>query len=131
MEKLNKFKAIYQQTRALMKQYESTHDKTYHKVWKGIPSFCNSYSLESYSKAKYKNDTVLVYVDAEDEIDVDSLFLSRSMMFSPWVIGLVQPEHMRGFRFNICAKINLLGTQHFVKQGEQTIDFENIFWNNS
>lgn len=124
------FRTVYQKTRALMKRYEPTTDKAYYKMWKGIPSFCNIYDQESYTTAKYKNDSTIVYVD-DNEINIENSFSSRNSLYNPWIVGLIQPENMKGFRFNICTKTNLLIAQQFKKSSEQTIDFESIFWNNS
>lgn len=130
VEKSMNFRTVYQRTRALMKRYEPTTDKAYYKMWKGIPSFCNIYDQESYTTAKYKNDSTIVYVD-DNEINIENSFSSRNSLYNPWIVGLIQPENMKGFRFNICTKTNLLIAQQFKKSSEQTIDFESIFWNNS
>lgn len=130
IEKSLAFRTVYQKTRALMKRYEPATDKAYYKTWKGIPCFCNIYDPESYIKAKYKNDSTIVYVD-DHEPAIESLFSSRNSLYNPWIVGLIQPENMKGFRFNICTKTNLSTAQQCKKSSEQTIDFESIFWNNS
>lgn len=74
-QKLNDFKSLYQNARALVKQYGKAHtfdpffkyllnsfffiqlepqDLTYYRVWKGVPTFCNIYNPDSYVSAKYK-----------------------------------------------------------------------------
>jgi hypothetical protein len=131
IEKSAQFRSIYQKTRALTKRYDSC-DKIYHRLWKNVPTFCNVYSQEGYIKARYKNDSAIIYVDGDQIIQTEDLLSSRSALFNPWVVGLIQPEEMKGFRFNICTKMNL--SPHVPKKtklGEQTIDFESIFWNNS
>lgn len=131
IEKSMQFRSIYQKTRALAKRYESC-DKTYHKVWKSTPTFCNVYSQESYIKARYKNDSAIIYVDDNQPIQTEDLFSSRSALFNPWIVGLIQPEEMKGFRFNICTKMDPSPcVPKKGKSSEQTIDFESIFWNNS
>ncbi|KAL7308153.1 hypothetical protein PS15m_012042 [Mucor circinelloides] len=130
MEKINTFRTVYQKTRALMKRYELATDKVYQKTWNGMPSFCNIYDQDSYITAKYKSDTTIVYTD-DSEISIEALFSSRNALYNPWIVGLIQPEDMKGFRFNICTKTNLtMSQQLFKKSTEQTIDFESIFWNN-
>ncbi|KAG1108731.1 hypothetical protein G6F42_015884 [Rhizopus arrhizus] len=130
MEKINTFRTVYQKTRALMKRYELATDKAYQKTWNGMPSFCNIYDQDSYIAAKYKSDTTIVYADDSD-ISIEALFSSRNALYNPWIVGLIQPEDMKGFRFNICTKTNLtMSQQLFKKSTEQTIDFESIFWNN-
>lgn len=106
-------------------------DQTYHKLWKGVPTFCNVYSEDTYVSAKYKNDTALIYVD-DDAMDTDILFPQTSSLFNPWIIGLIQPEDLKGFRFNICTRTNFPRHQPLDKNkpSELTIDFESIFWNN-
>lgn len=130
MDKAAHFRSLYQKTRALAKQYEHA-DRTYHKLWKGVPTFCNVYNENTYVSAKYKNDTALIYVD-DDSMDTDKLFPQTSSLFNPWIIGLIQPEDLKGFRFNICTRTNFPRHQPLDKNkpSEQTIDFESIFWNN-
>ncbi|KAI8640505.1 hypothetical protein BD408DRAFT_419625 [Parasitella parasitica] len=129
MNKLTAFRGVYQKTRALMKRYEPATDKAYYKMWRGIPSYCNVYDQDSYIRAKYKNDSTIIYVD-DNDTNIDHLFASRNALYNPWIVGLIQPEDMKGFRFNICAKANLLMAQQYKKSSEKTIDFESIFWNN-
>ncbi|KAI8081898.1 uncharacterized protein B0P05DRAFT_538523 [Gilbertella persicaria] len=127
VEKSVEFRTVYQKTRALMKQYDVPENKVYHKLWKGTFTFCNIYySQESYLDAKYKNDFALIYVD-NDQIQLETLFPSQSSLYHPWVIGLVQPEEMKGFRFNICSKLRFSSS---TTHTDPTIDFESIFWNN-
>lgn len=69
----------------------------------------------------------------DDTIDTDKLFPQSSSLYNPWIIGLIQPEEMKGFRFNICTRTNF--PRHYPsadnkKPSEQTLDFESIFWNN-
>lgn len=131
IEKINTFRTVYQKTRALMKRYEPTTDKAYQKTWNGLSSFCNIYDQESYITAKYKSDTTIVYAD-DSGTAIDNLFSSRNPLYNPWIVGLIQPEDMKGFRFNICTRTNLtMSQQSFKRSTEQTIDFESIFWNNS
>ncbi|KAG2232911.1 hypothetical protein INT48_006165 [Thamnidium elegans] len=127
LEKVNEFKNVYQKTRALVKQYE-VQDKTYYRVWKGVPTFCNVYNPDSYVSAKYKNDSAIIYVD-DDIIDTEKLFARSSYLYNPWIIGLIQPENMKGFRFNICTRMNFTRSS-INKSNDLTIDFESIFWNN-
>ncbi|GAA5795701.1 hypothetical protein HPULCUR_001063 [Helicostylum pulchrum] len=127
LEKANEFKILYQKTRALVKQYE-VQDKTYYRVWKGVPTFCNVYNPDSYVSAKYKNDSAIIYVD-DDTIDTEKLFPRSSYLYNPWIIGLIQPENMKGFRFNICTRMNFARAS-IHKSNDVTIDFESIFWNN-
>lgn len=66
-----------------------------------------------------------MYVD--DILDTKNLFV-RSQT-SPWIVGLIQAQDMKGFRFHTCTR------SHFPrytapKVTEPTIDFESIFWNN-
>ncbi|CAO3616119.1 unnamed protein product [Mucor fragilis] len=130
IEKINTFRTVYQKTRALMKRYEPTTDKAYQKTWNGLSSFCNIYDQESYITAKYKSDTTIVYAD-DSGTAIDNLFSSRNPLYNPWIVGLIQPEDMKGFRFNICTRTNLtMSQQSFKRSTEQTIDFESIFWNN-
>ncbi|CEP11512.1 hypothetical protein [Parasitella parasitica] len=129
LDKLTAFRGVYHKTRALMKRYEPATDKAYYKMWKGIPSYCNVYDQDSYIRAKYKNDSAIIYVD-DNDTNMDHLFATRNALYNPWIVGLIQPEDMKGFRFNICAKTNLLMTQQYKKSSEKTIDFESIFWNN-
>lgn len=131
IEKIDTFRTVYQKTRALMKRYEPATDKVYQKMWNGMPSFCNIYDQESYITAKYKSDTTIVYAD-DGGTSIDELFSSRNVLYNPWIVGLIQPEDMKGFRFNICTRTNLtMSQQPFRRSTEQTIDFESIFWNNS
>lgn len=98
-------------------------------MWKGVPTFCNVYDQDSYITAKYKNDAALIYVD-DDSVDTDQLFTRTTSLFNPWIIGLIQPEKMKGFRFNICTKLNFPAPPPPSSKSSNTIDFESIFWNN-
>ncbi|KAI9469015.1 MAG: hypothetical protein EXX96DRAFT_101325 [Benjaminiella poitrasii] len=131
VEKMLEFRSLFQKTRALMKRYEPS-DKTYHRVWNGVPVYCNVYSQESYTKARYKNDSTVIYVDGDDQyaIEPEDLFSTRSSLYNPWVVSLIQPEEMKGFRFNICTKTSFPTACIGKKSTENTTDFERIFWNN-
>ncbi|KAI7875252.1 uncharacterized protein EV154DRAFT_472779 [Mucor mucedo] len=124
LNKLQQFKDLFQKTKALVKQCEFA-DRTFYKVWNGVPTFCNLYKPENYKQVLYKNDTAVVYVD--DTLDTDRLF-SHSYT-SPWIVCLIQAQDMKGFRFHTCTRT------HFpryttAKAATTTIDFESIFWNN-
>lgn len=63
----------------------------------------------------------------DDILDTDTLF-GRSNT-SPCIVGLIQAQDMKGFRFYTCTRT------HFpryttAKATTTTIDFESIFWNN-
>ncbi|RCH78441.1 hypothetical protein CU098_002928, partial [Rhizopus stolonifer] len=100
---------------------------TYHRTWNDVPTFCNIYNQETYTQVKYKNDCALVYVD--DEISIERLF--PSSLFTPWIVGLIHPEDLKGFRFNLCTKVGHMDKYRDQIDGpQQTLDFESIFWNN-
>ncbi|KAI7904576.1 uncharacterized protein BX663DRAFT_502848 [Cokeromyces recurvatus] len=128
IERMMKFREEFQKTRALMKRYD-TEDKAYYRTWNGVPIYCNIYSQESYTKARYKNDCTIVYMENDLIIEPEDLFSTRSSLYNPWIVGLIQPEEMKGFRFNICTRTPF-PTSIGNKSNEQTIDFESIFWNN-
>ncbi|KAG1044014.1 hypothetical protein G6F43_011525 [Rhizopus delemar] len=122
------FKTLYQKTRALVKQYEP-NDMTYYRSWNGISTFCNIYDQETYTKVKYKNNCAIVYVD-DPNISTEMLFPPSSQ---PWIIGLIQPEEMKGFRFNLCTKTGFANKYRDLaemSQEQHTFDFESVFWNN-
>lgn len=51
----------------------------------------------------------------------------------PWIIGLIQPEEMKGFRFNLCTKTGFANKYRDLaemSQEQHTFDFESVFWNN-
>ncbi|KAI8968905.1 hypothetical protein BDF20DRAFT_827089, partial [Mycotypha africana] len=126
------FRESYQRTRALMKRYDTFNDKVYYKLWSGVPTFCNVYTAESYMNAKYKSDTAIIYVD-HPQIETEEVFSDCSPLYSPWIVGLIQPEDMKGFRFQVCTRVNFpayKASRSASNLAEQTIDFENIFWNN-
>ncbi|CAO3676840.1 unnamed protein product [Rhizopus stolonifer] len=126
LQKWLDFKSLYQKTRALVKESEPS-DMTYHRTWNDVPTFCNIYNQETYTQVKYKNDCALVYVD--DEISIERLF--PSSLFTPWIVGLIHPEDLKGFRFNLCTKVGYKDKYRDQVDGpQQTLDFENIFWNN-
>ncbi|KAG1328957.1 hypothetical protein G6F62_007898 [Rhizopus arrhizus] len=122
------FKTLYQKTRALVKQYEPS-DMTYYRSWNGVSTFCNIYDQETYTKVKYKNNCAIVYVD-DPNISTEMLFPPPSQ---PWIIGLIQPEEMKGFRFNLCTKTGFANKYRDLaemSQEQHTFDFESVFWNN-
>ncbi|CEG74875.1 hypothetical protein RMATCC62417_10009 [Rhizopus microsporus] len=123
------FQAIYQKTRALAKEYDSSN-ATYYRTWKEIPTFCSVYSPEAYVKARYKNNSALVYVDTRD-ISLESLFSAFSP-YTPWIVGLIQPEGLKGFRLHLSTLTGFAEKWHHLSepQDQQTIDFERVFWNN-
>ncbi|KAI8327950.1 hypothetical protein BD560DRAFT_494439 [Blakeslea trispora] len=129
IEKSMQFRTTYQKIRALAKRYDVPTNKAYFKMWKNIPSFCNAYySQQAYLDATYKNDIALIYVD-DDSIELENLFAPQSSLYHPWIIGLVQPEEMKGFRFNVCTKLRFASSSSG-NPIDQTIDFESVFWNN-
>ncbi|KAI8354119.1 hypothetical protein EDC96DRAFT_516899 [Choanephora cucurbitarum] len=130
IEKSVRFRSTYQQTRALMKRYDLPTNQVYCKTWKTIPSFCNTYqSQQAYLDAPYKNDIALIYVD-DESIEPEDLFAPQSSLYHPYIIGLVQPEEMKGFRFNVCTKLRFQSPPIGKPNTDQMIDFETIFWNN-
>ncbi|KAI9258531.1 hypothetical protein BY458DRAFT_279964 [Sporodiniella umbellata] len=120
------FKSLYQKTAALVREYEP-NDLTFHRLWNDVPVFCNIYDQETYTRVKYKSDCTLIYADTE--FPAESLFLNSTP--TPWTIGLVYPEDMKGFRFNLCTKVGYTDPyRDRAEESQQTLDFESIFWNN-
>lgn len=131
--------------------YIDSSNATYYRTWKEIPTFCSVYSPEAYVKARYKvtirhfmcktllhtlihyiyqNNSALVYVDTRD-ISLESLFSAFSP-YTPWIVGLIQPEGLKGFRLHLSTLTGFAEKWHHLSepQDQQTIDFERVFWNN-
>lgn len=134
---LKEFQTSYQRTRAFNKK-RNDGDTLLYKMWHDIPTYCNTYSLQNYMKSNYKNDTLIIYMDDQDTaIQIQDILPSSSQLYHPWIIGIIQPEKLRGFRFQIYTKIQFSNYHRYYTNSsssaskEQTIDFEHIFWNNS
>ncbi|KAG0743566.1 hypothetical protein G6F57_000049 [Rhizopus arrhizus] len=123
-QRLLDFQSVYNKTRALRRQFESS-DKIYYQLWNNVPVFCNVYNQDTFIKSKYKSPCVLVYVDQED-LDAETISSSSSS-----IIGLVQPEGLNGFRFHLATTTRFAEPFRPYLKGQQSIvDFESIFWNN-
>ncbi|KAG1467081.1 hypothetical protein G6F46_003083 [Rhizopus delemar] len=123
-QRLLDFQSVYNKTRALRRQFESS-DKTYYKLWNNVPVFCNVYNQDTFIKSKYKSPCVLVYVDQE-HLDTETITSSSSS-----IIGLVQPEGLNGFRFHLATTTQFAEPfRPYLKDQQPIVDFESIFWNN-
>lgn len=131
---LKDFLGLYQRTRAFNKK-RNDGDALYHKMWHDIPAYCNTYSLQNYMKSNYKNDILVIYTDDQDIVDIQDILPFHSQLYHPWIVGIIQPEKLKGFRFQIYTKIQFSNYHRYYTNSsaskEQTIDFEHIFWNNS
>ncbi|KAI8876938.1 Dbl homology domain-containing protein [Backusella circina FSU 941] len=123
LKKTEDFIHQFQMSRSLARQYKFG-DRTLHRQWQDIPTYCNVYNRESYIHAKYKNCCALIYVDDDEELE--KLFCNNLMF--PWIVGLIQPDK-KGFRFILLHKPGI--EKPLVHTDcEQTLDFESVFWNN-
>ncbi|KAI8996848.1 hypothetical protein BDB01DRAFT_751464 [Pilobolus umbonatus] len=124
--KLHNFMHLYRRTKALAKQHDK-NDKTLYKSWKNNTAYINSYTVDTYNKSKYKNDCVLIYVD-DTSFSIKDIF-NRLSPATPSIIGLIQPEDSKGFRFSLSTKYDISNWSR-TRPIQQTNDFESVFWNN-
>ncbi|KAI8379769.1 uncharacterized protein BYT42DRAFT_569974 [Radiomyces spectabilis] len=134
------FIATCQKTQALSKQY-SGKDQVYHREWDELPVYSNLYTPTTYRQAKYRNNVVIMYLEDSTDVNLEVL---KSRGASPWIVCLVQ-ANPRGFRLHIASKTSLMPIRDPVRamspmpdseeqapdqDGNKTIDFECVMWNN-
>ena len=100
--------------------------------------YSNIYDTSSYTRASYKHNIAVVYLEEGKTVNLRPLFRNTT---APWIVALVQASARDGFRYYILSKTPLdpmrdilnsipLTPKQVNVNGKANHSFECAFWNN-